>query len=681
MAVGSEKLIYEIQVNSTGASQQLKDFDKSVQQLNKSTQNISKTFDVFKGILAGYLSFQGAKAFLQLAEGMQEAQTRLVILTGSMETALAVQEELFVIAQKQNVALKDLSKAYIKIAPALQEQGKSQAEILKFTDALISSYKLIGQSTDEAAQSVSNLADAYASGKIDSGQLNQVLLTNRELLKSVSKELGVTEKELRKLARAGKVSGEDLFRSVTKSADEWDKRASQLPVGISEALTNLGNSLAKLATQFAPVIDIIAKGLLFIADNFEAVAVGVGTFTAAILIATGAVTGLNIALLANPITLAATALAAAAILIYKNWDGIKIFFYSLFTTDIPNAIDQGKIAFLEFSTTFFGEVVQSILGKWEFFVNGIIKGYNLLAEKLDWEKISEVSFTVTKDEATSRIAEINKQIEERNLALDKYILGLEKVDKISTNLLSKKPTPIPKLGPEGPAEGTVGADQEARKIALKELDTLLKGLNTNDVWGGFKNGVQEAILKVPTIAEGMNKIGEDLFNGMTESLTNFVKTGKLELKDLFTSISDALIKLGIQKAIVAGISAIGFSKGGVFEKGNVTPFASGGVINKPTIFPFASGIGLMGEKGPEAIMPLHRDSKGSLGVKGGGNQTVVNVYNQTKDSEVETKESEDSNGIKKIDVFITQRIKNAFQTGQMDKTMQNNYGLSRAGVR
>jgi phage-related minor tail protein len=92
----------------------------------------------------------------------------------------------------------------------------------------------------------------------------------------------------------------------------------------------------------------------------------------------------------------------------------------------------------------------------------------------------------------------------------------------------------------------------------------------------------------------------------------------------------------------------------------------------------------MGEAGPEAIMPLHRDSRGSLGVKSagqGGSSTVVNVYNQTKDSEVETKESEDPNGVKKIDVYITQKIKTVFQTGQMDKTMQNNFGLSRAGVR
>jgi lambda family phage tail tape measure protein len=53
-----------------------------------------------------------------------------------------------------------------------------------------------------------------------------------------------------------------------------------------------------------------------------------------------------------------------------------------------------------------------------------------------------------------------------------------------------------------------------------------------------------------------------------------------------------------------------FSKGGVVEK-----YASGGIVSQSTAFPMANGIGLMGEAGAEAILPLSRDSKGNLGVK------------------------------------------------------------------
>ena len=57
-------------------------------------------------------------------------------------------------------------------------------------------------------------------------------------------------------------------------------------------------------------------------------------------------------------------------------------------------------------------------------------------------------------------------------------------------------------------------------------------------------------------------------------------------------------------------------------------YAYGGVVNKPTIFPMANGIGLMGEAGAEAILPLRRGSNGKLGVQStGGNigNIVVNV--------------------------------------------------------
>lgn len=56
------------------------------------------------------------------------------------------------------------------------------------------------------------------------------------------------------------------------------------------------------------------------------------------------------------------------------------------------------------------------------------------------------------------------------------------------------------------------------------------------------------------------------------------------------------------------------AKGGVLHHGNLVPFANGGIVNRPTLFPMANGAGLMGEAGPEAIMPLKRGRGGRLGV-------------------------------------------------------------------
>lgn len=73
-------------------------------------------------------------------------------------------------------------------------------------------------------------------------------------------------------------------------------------------------------------------------------------------------------------------------------------------------------------------------------------------------------------------------------------------------------------------------------------------------------------------------------------------------------------------------SIFGFANGGVFQGGNVKAFAKGGVVDGPTMFPMKGATGLMGEAGPEAIIPLKRGRDGSLGVQGGMTNAVSVTY-------------------------------------------------------
>lgn len=73
-------------------------------------------------------------------------------------------------------------------------------------------------------------------------------------------------------------------------------------------------------------------------------------------------------------------------------------------------------------------------------------------------------------------------------------------------------------------------------------------------------------------------------------------------------------------------SAFGFRLGGVVGGGRVQPFADGGVVARPSYFPMAGGrTGLMGEAGPEAILPLARGADGKLGVAASGGARPVRV--------------------------------------------------------
>jgi lambda family phage tail tape measure protein len=127
------------------------------------------------------------------------------------------------------------------------------------------------------------------------------------------------------------------------------------------------------------------------------------------------------------------------------------------------------------------------------------------------------------------------------------------------------------------------------------------------------------------------------FQGLEDQLTSFVTTGKANFTDLANSIIADIARIAIRQAIirplVGGIFDIFNIKpsamGNVFAQNGIQKFARGGIVDKPTMFPFANGIGLMGEAGPEAIMPLRRGRDGRLGVQaangGGAVSVVVNV--------------------------------------------------------
>ena len=95
------------------------------------------------------------------------------------------------------------------------------------------------------------------------------------------------------------------------------------------------------------------------------------------------------------------------------------------------------------------------------------------------------------------------------------------------------------------------------------------------------------------------------------------------LKSLALNLSSLVLKAALRPLetgfgnLVSGLfsGTLGFAKGGVFANALPVPFASGGVIQSPITFPLGQGrMGIAGERGAEAIMPLARGSDGRLGV-------------------------------------------------------------------
>jgi len=112
----------------------------------------------------------------------------------------------------------------------------------------------------------------------------------------------------------------------------------------------------------------------------------------------------------------------------------------------------------------------------------------------------------------------------------------------------------------------------------------------------------------------------DLAQGLSQAIVN-----AQDLGDALRNIAKSIAGSVLQKLIGGWIGGL-FADGAAFQGGRVVPFAKGGIVTKPTIFPMARGMGLMGEAGPEAVVPLKRGSDGKLGVEGGGGTTYITVH-------------------------------------------------------
>lgn len=235
------------------------------------------------------------------------------------------------------------------------------------------------------------------------------------------------------------------------------------------------------------------------------------------------------------------------------------------------------------------------------------------------------------------------------------------------------------------------------------------------------NAVSDNAKKVRELQEdlgehlkGYDDIFRNTFSNMADAIVEFVKTGKLSFKDLITDMISEILRLELRMQAMEmwkgirggtdgsgvlgwigkalGASMGGGSFGGTFNvpgvpgmpdflgipvpdlasaKGTafdltatngIVEFANGGaftnsIVSSPTLFKFAQGTGLMGEAGPEAIMPLKRDENGTLGVRANVAQTKVDVVvNNYSGAQATAQETVDSRGNRRIEVTVSEMV-------------------------
>ena len=190
--------------------------------------------------------------------------------------------------------------------------------------------------------------------------------------------------------------------------------------------------------------------------------------------------------------------------------------------------------------------------------------------------------------------------------------------------------------------------QSALDAAIKMSEFGDAASQQTDALSGARDGIANYLESIGTLRENISNLSGNVFKGLEDAIVSLTTTGSFNFKQFALSVVEDLTRMVTRMLIIAPIlqaiqsllpgggflsganalSTVKLRPGGLFANGGVF---DGGMVTRPTVFPFASGgagrFGLMGEAGPEAIMPLKRGSDGRLGVAGGSGTTnvVVNV--------------------------------------------------------
>jgi hypothetical protein len=425
-----------------------------------------------------------------------------------------------------------------------------------------------------------------------------------------------------KTAEEARALGFALDDNLIGSAQETQRKfrlASEvIGIQMQQALVSLAPAFSELAATVTPVLQKIVDGVTSLAESFlslspEAQAtigsiIAFAAIAGPLVVAAGlivsslgtvaiALKAIAVLAIANPIGLAVAALVAGAALIYANWDGIAAFF-----TETWEAVTQGARDAWDAVEAAWANVRDSFV----VWLAGV-----QIAFIQSWESIKATAAQWASDflQIGRDIVEgLRRGIEEKWTALTTYFR--DKAQALTDSV-----------------KGVFGIESPSR--VFREIGRFI----TEGLGLGIRDGVPEVSAAMGGVEDAVIGGGDSLTSGMhtlgeaaKSAFSSFV-TGAMDAKDAVAQLLDTLasnLASAASDNLFASIGKVlGFANGGALNGGRVQAFAAGGIVNGPTVFPMANGAGLMGEAGPEAIMPLTRIG-GKLGVRaaGGGNTTV-----------------------------------------------------------
>lgn len=211
------------------------------------------------GVGAAYAAAAALKGIAAQADAYNLMNARLKLATSSQEEFTAAQTELARIAQSTQAPISSLVTLYTRISRPLKEAGRSQADIVKVTEAVATSFRVSGATAQEAENGVIQFAQALGAGALRGEEFNSVAEQAPRLMQALAASIGVPVGALKEMASEGQLTADVVSEALVSQLDVLRKEAATLPETVGGAMTALSDQWNKAIGQadVQPLIEAI----------------------------------------------------------------------------------------------------------------------------------------------------------------------------------------------------------------------------------------------------------------------------------------------------------------------------------------------------------------------------------------------------------------------------------------
>ena len=374
---------------------------------NKFKKDVNSTNNAIRNLRNQLIAAFGVREIIRAGDTFINIQNRMNALTGSAEETAQAMAHMNRIANQSGSDFAAVGNLFTRLTIATKEFGITQQNVADAVQTVANTFVISGAESSEAANSARQLAQGLASGALRGDELRSVMENNVVLTRLLADGLGITVGELRDFGKEGKLTAQAILPILVNAVEDTTETVTNMDLTVGQATTRLRTNFTTMLGSLQNATGIftgVANAIGLMANNIEVLIAVIGVLTVrAIPAMITSLRMLKVALLQNPLTAAAVAVAAVGTAIHSAVTQTK-------TLDEQIAEIQNKLEIINKS------------GRVRIGLKDVFDPEQVEAERLRLEALLE--------ELLALKAEANKPF---SMNLDDFKTNLDDIEKITTN--------------------------------------------------------------------------------------------------------------------------------------------------------------------------------------------------------------------------------------------------------